>query len=139
MDTLRHNNADVVSHSPGLIDKEQESSQAIVPALISREFAVHAPKIIEELFWIYMQNIVLNVHPTTSTSIATTYDLQHQLYLKMKSNLQAQVVDPELWDILKAKFEKSSALVGSCRNDAFRKRNHDKHQGDDAPPKRKKM
>ncbi|GKE28053.1 hypothetical protein Tco_1443437 [Tanacetum coccineum] len=122
-----------------VIKKERESLQAVVPALISQEFVAHAPKIIEELFRIYMQNTVLNVHPTTSTSIPTTYDLQHQLYLKMKSNLQAQVVDLELWDILKAKFEKSSALVGSCRNDAFHKRDHDKHQGDDAPPKRKKM
>ncbi|GJT94407.1 hypothetical protein Tco_1368010 [Tanacetum coccineum] len=34
-----------------------------------------------------------------------------------------------------AKFEKSSASVGSCRDDAFRKRDHDDHQGDDAPPK----
>ncbi|GKD20930.1 hypothetical protein Tco_1222633, partial [Tanacetum coccineum] len=58
--------------------------------------------------------------------------------LKMKSDLQAQVADPELWDVLKAKFEKSSASAGSCRDDAFRKRDHDDHQGDDAPPKGEK-
>ncbi|GKB52239.1 hypothetical protein Tco_0902992 [Tanacetum coccineum] len=51
-----------------------------------------------------MQNIVLNVHPTT-----------------------------KLWDVLKAKFEKSSASDGSCKNDAFHKLDHDEHQGDDAP------
>ncbi|GJS35089.1 hypothetical protein Tco_0533471 [Tanacetum coccineum] len=45
----------------------------------------------------------------TSTATTTYVDLQHQLYLKMKSNLQDQVADPELWDILKRKFEKSSA------------------------------
>ncbi|GJY45633.1 hypothetical protein Tco_0434696 [Tanacetum coccineum] len=46
-------------------------------------------------------NTVLNVHPITSTSTATISDLQQQLYLKMKSNLQAQVVKPEWWDVLK--------------------------------------
>ncbi|GJW10592.1 hypothetical protein Tco_1576419 [Tanacetum coccineum] len=67
-----------------------------------------------------MQNTVLNVHPTTSASTTiTTSDLQQQLYFKMKSNLQAQVDEPEL-------------------NDAFRKRDHDDHQGDDAPPKGEK-
>ncbi|GKA95458.1 hypothetical protein Tco_0817496 [Tanacetum coccineum] len=73
------------------VNQDRESSQAAVPALISQEFAAHAPKIIEELFKIYMQNTVLNVHPTPSASTATTttYDLQHQLYLKMKTDLQA--------------------------------------------------
>ncbi|GJZ14912.1 hypothetical protein Tco_0550589 [Tanacetum coccineum] len=55
------------------------------------------------------------------------------MYLKMKRDLQAQVVDPELWDILRAKFEKSSASAGPHRTDSFRKHNHDDHQGDDAP------
>ncbi|GJX62591.1 hypothetical protein Tco_0295491 [Tanacetum coccineum] len=56
-------------------------------------------------------NTVLNVHPTISASITTTTtcDLQYQLYLKMKTDLQAQVADPELWDVLRAKFKKSSA------------------------------
>ncbi|GJS21015.1 hypothetical protein Tco_0449647 [Tanacetum coccineum] len=79
----------------------------------------------------------LNVHPTISTSTVATFDLQQQLYLKRKSDLQAQVIDPELWDVLKAKFEKFSASAGSCRNDAFRKLHHDAYQGDDAPPEGK--
>ncbi|GJZ60924.1 hypothetical protein Tco_0617061 [Tanacetum coccineum] len=122
------------------IKKERESAQAIVTALISQEFAAHAPKIIEELFRIHMQNTVLNVYPTTSTSNATTSiaDLQQQLYLKTKSNLQDQVADPELWEILRAKFEKSSASVGPCRTDAFRKRDHDDHQGDNVNPEGEK-
>nr|GEV20363.1 reverse transcriptase domain, reverse transcriptase zinc-binding domain protein [Tanacetum cinerariifolium] len=83
--------------------QEGDALQANVPALISKEFANHAQKIIEELFKIYIKNNVITVHPTTSTSTATTTsdDLQHQLYLKMKSNLQDQVDDPELWDVLK--------------------------------------
>ncbi|GKG39287.1 hypothetical protein Tco_0463432, partial [Tanacetum coccineum] len=43
-----------------------------------------------------------------------------------------QVDDPELWDGLKANFEKSLALSDPCRTDAFRKHDHDDHQGDDA-------
>ncbi|GJU49587.1 hypothetical protein Tco_1219142 [Tanacetum coccineum] len=54
-------------------------------------------------------NTIINVHPTT-----------------------------KLWDVLKAKFKKSSALVGPCRIDAFRKCDHDDHQGDDAPPEGEK-
>ncbi|GKC48268.1 hypothetical protein Tco_1065990 [Tanacetum coccineum] len=84
-----------------------------------RKFVAHAPKIIEELFKIYIQITVLNVHPTTSTSTTTTSDLQRQLYLKMKSGLQSQVVDPELYD-------------------AFCKHDHDDHQGDNAPPEGEK-
>nr|GEV16916.1 hypothetical protein [Tanacetum cinerariifolium]GFB04172.1 hypothetical protein [Tanacetum cinerariifolium] len=88
--------------------KERKSPQAVVPALISQEFADHVPKIIEELFKIHTKNNVINVHPTSSTSIATTTADLQQLYLKMKSDLQAQVADPELWDFLKRMFEKSS-------------------------------
>ncbi|GJW91558.1 hypothetical protein Tco_0169111, partial [Tanacetum coccineum] len=127
----------IADNLPRVIDdavkKEREASKATIPALISKEFTDHAPKIIEELFKIHMKNNVINVHLTTSTSTATTTtaDLQHQLYLKMKSNLHDQVVDPELWDVLKRKFEKSFASTSSYRDDAFHKRNHDEHQGND--------
>nr|GEV13574.1 hypothetical protein [Tanacetum cinerariifolium] len=53
-------------------------------------------------------NTTLNLYPTTTSStidISTT-DLQHQLYLNMKSKPQDQAADPELWEILKSKFEK---------------------------------
>ncbi|GJX69434.1 hypothetical protein Tco_0305161 [Tanacetum coccineum] len=73
------------------------------------------------------------VHPTSSTSTASIPDLQQQLYLKMKSDLQSQVADHDLWNALKAKFENSSAVIDSCRFDAFLKRDHDDHPGDDAP------
>nr|GEU79659.1 hypothetical protein [Tanacetum cinerariifolium] len=86
-----------------------------------------------------INNCFLNVHPTTHAFTATTIsDLQQQLYLKMKSDLQAQVANPELWDVRKDKFEKYLASAGSCRDDAFCKRDHDEHQGDDAPPEGEK-
>nr|GEV25143.1 hypothetical protein [Tanacetum cinerariifolium] len=81
------------------VKQDRESSTSIVLELISREFVIYALKIIEELFKIHMKKIVLNVHPTT--------------------NLQVQVVDHALWDVLKTKFEKSSASISSCRDDVF--------------------
>ncbi|GKE78558.1 hypothetical protein Tco_1544678 [Tanacetum coccineum] len=84
-----------------------------LPRLVLQEFAAHAPKIIEELFRIQMQNTVLNVHSTT-------------------------IADPKLWNALKAKYEKSLASTDSCRYDAFHKRDHDDHQGDDVPFKGEK-
>ncbi|GKC38273.1 hypothetical protein Tco_1050657, partial [Tanacetum coccineum] len=53
-------------------------------------------------------NTTLNLYPTTSssTSDVSSADLQHQLYLKMKSKPQDQAADLELREILKTKFEK---------------------------------
>ncbi|GJX65927.1 hypothetical protein Tco_0300270, partial [Tanacetum coccineum] len=95
---------------------EQDAFQAKVLAHISNEFAAQAPQIIEELFKSYVHNNVIQVHPTITTSTDTTSsaDLQQQLYLKMKSNLQDQANDPAL-------------------DDAFHSQRHDDHQEDDAP------
>ncbi|GJR61307.1 hypothetical protein Tco_1503469 [Tanacetum coccineum] len=43
-------------------------------------------------------NTTLNLYPTTSSSLAaiSTADLQHQLYMKMKSKPQDQAADPEI-------------------------------------------
>ncbi|GKA69621.1 hypothetical protein Tco_0775685 [Tanacetum coccineum] len=83
---------------------------------------------------------IIEVHPTTTTSTETTSlaDLQQQLYLKMKSNLQDQANDPALWDALKHKFEKSFTSNTSCRDDEFHSQRHDDHQEDDAPPEGEK-
>ncbi|GJV42486.1 hypothetical protein Tco_1420926 [Tanacetum coccineum] len=86
------------------------------------------------------RNNVIQVHPTITTSIAITSsaDLQQQLYLKMKRSLQDQANDPELWDQLKRKFEKSSTSNTSCRDDDFHSQHYDDHQDDDAPPEGEK-
>nr|GEW10823.1 ribonuclease H [Tanacetum cinerariifolium] len=57
------------------------------------------------------------VHAFAATT--TTSDLQCQLYLKIKMDFQAQVANPELWNVLKGKFEKSSTSASSCRTNAF--------------------
>ncbi|GJT30318.1 hypothetical protein Tco_0910593 [Tanacetum coccineum] len=81
------------------VKKDREIFENVVPELVLKEFATYAPKIIEELFKRHMKNKVLNVHPTISISTAkTTAGLKQQLYLKMKTYLQAQPADPEMWD-----------------------------------------
>ncbi|GJR44150.1 hypothetical protein Tco_1312253 [Tanacetum coccineum] len=68
------------------------------------------------------------------------FDLQHLLYFEDEIGIfKINVDDPELWDVLIAKFEKSSALAGSCKDDAFCKCDHDDHQRDDAPHEGRKM
>ncbi|GKA59669.1 hypothetical protein Tco_0758982 [Tanacetum coccineum] len=90
---------------PRLVNQDREIVPKNVPELVSKEFADHAPVIIAKLFQKHMQNTTLNLYPATSSSTDTTstVDIQHQLYLTMKSNPQDQAANPELWDILKAK------------------------------------
>nr|GEU68048.1 hypothetical protein [Tanacetum cinerariifolium] len=102
--------------------KSENPQNHVVPTLFLQEFVAHALKIIKEIFKIHIQNMVVNVHSTTSASTATIlFDLKYLLYLKMKMDLQAQVADLELWDVLRAKFEKSSAATGVCKTNTFRK------------------
>nr|GEW76099.1 hypothetical protein [Tanacetum cinerariifolium] len=62
------------------IIQERDAFLAEVPALISNEFAVHAPKIIKEIFNIHMRTNVIQVYPIASSLTATTSsaDLQQQ-------------------------------------------------------------
>ncbi|GJS49204.1 hypothetical protein Tco_0599325 [Tanacetum coccineum] len=90
------------------VNKDREVGPINAKEMIAKEFATHGPKMIAELFRKHMQNTTLNLYPTTSTSTAgkSSADLQNQLYLNMKSKPQDQAVDPEIWEFLKAKFEK---------------------------------
>nr|GEU76472.1 hypothetical protein [Tanacetum cinerariifolium] len=96
--------------------------------------------IIEDHDAFQSENNVIQVHPTTNTSIDTTSsaDLQKKLYLNMKISLQDRDNDIALWEVLKRKFEKSSTSNTSCRDDAFHSQHHDDHQDDDAPPEEEK-
>ncbi|GKC43762.1 hypothetical protein Tco_1061484 [Tanacetum coccineum] len=91
------------------INKDREVSPVDISGMVSKEFSTHGPKLIEEFFRKHMQNTTLNIYPKTSSSTASTSftDLQQQLYLNMKAKPQDQAADPEIWEILKAKFEKS--------------------------------
>ncbi|GJR41229.1 hypothetical protein Tco_1216913 [Tanacetum coccineum] len=89
--TFAKTNEMIKEEMPRLVDlaiqKDQEIASTSVPKLISKEFATHEPKMIEELFRKYTQNTTLNLYPTTSLSTAekSNADLQHQLYLNMNS------------------------------------------------------
>ncbi|GKB67270.1 hypothetical protein Tco_0928682 [Tanacetum coccineum] len=91
------------------VKKDQEIAFINVPELVTKEFATHAPKMIEKLFKQHMQNTTLNFYPTTSTSTATTSiaDLLHQLYLTMKANTQYQTTNLEI----NSKIEKRVMLL----------------------------
>ncbi|GKB29751.1 hypothetical protein Tco_0869152 [Tanacetum coccineum] len=54
------------------IIQERNAFRAKVPAMVTNEFIDQAPRIIKELFKSYVSNNVIQVHPTTSTSTATT-------------------------------------------------------------------
>nr|GEY24914.1 hypothetical protein [Tanacetum cinerariifolium] len=75
------------------VNEDREIAPTNIPELISKEFATHGPKIIEELFQKHMQNTTLNLYPTTSSSTA---NLQQWLYSNMKSKPQDQAAVLEL-------------------------------------------
>ncbi|GJV98505.1 hypothetical protein Tco_1553757 [Tanacetum coccineum] len=79
-----------------------------VPAFVSQEFNAHAPAIIEENFKNYM-----------------------------KRNLQDRADDIALWEALRRKFEKSSSLNTSCKEDDFHS-HHDEHHDDEGEKSEKK-
>ncbi|GJW37882.1 copia protein [Tanacetum coccineum] len=80
------------------VNKDREVSPVDISGMVSKEFATHGPKLIEELFRKHMQNTTLNLYPKTrSSTITTSYvDIQQQLYMNIKTKPQDQVVDPEI-------------------------------------------
>ncbi|GKB86593.1 hypothetical protein Tco_0958865 [Tanacetum coccineum] len=80
------------------VNKDRDVDPIKAKEMISKEFSTHGPKMIEELFRKHMQNTTLNLYPTTSTLTAgkSSADLQHQLYLNMKSKPQDQAADQKI-------------------------------------------
>nr|GEX39459.1 hypothetical protein [Tanacetum cinerariifolium] len=68
------------------VNKDLEVDLINAQEMISKEFATHGLKMVEELFRKHMQNKNVNLYPSTSSSTAkkSSVDLQHQLYLNMK-------------------------------------------------------
>ncbi|GJZ46725.1 hypothetical protein Tco_0600557 [Tanacetum coccineum] len=105
----------------------------VVPQISENEFKVHAPAIIAELFKNPVESNVIHVHPTitTSTETESSADLQYQLYLKMKRNLQDRANNIALWEALR-RGEKSEKEQNDKKNKvckgfyvkAFKKRLH---------------
>ncbi|GKA91296.1 hypothetical protein Tco_0813166 [Tanacetum coccineum] len=53
--------------------------------------------------------------------------------MRMKNDPHSQAIDPNIWKVLKAKFEKSSTPSKSCKHNVFCKRDHDDHLDDYTP------
>ncbi|GJX41774.1 hypothetical protein Tco_0256764 [Tanacetum coccineum] len=85
------------------IIEDRDAFRSQVPNFVYKEFKVHAPAIIAELFNNHVQSNVIHVHPTitTSTETESSADLEYQLYLKMKRNLQDRADDIALWEALR--------------------------------------
>ncbi|GJS26949.1 hypothetical protein Tco_0487569 [Tanacetum coccineum] len=70
-----------------VVNKDRKVDPINAQEMISKEFATHVPKMIEELFRKHMQHTTLILYPKTSSSTTgkSTAYLQQQLYLNMKS------------------------------------------------------
>ncbi|GKA38766.1 hypothetical protein Tco_0731317 [Tanacetum coccineum] len=75
------------------------------------DIAFMVAEAVESFLRNYMNNNILHVHPTQSTSLSIL-DIQQQLYLKMKDDKQARDANFPLWLALAYKFERSANHVG---------------------------
>ncbi|GJR60602.1 hypothetical protein Tco_1502764 [Tanacetum coccineum] len=80
------------------VDKDREVSPVDISGMVSKEFAAHAQKMIEELFCQDMQNTTLNLYPKlrSLTSTTSSGDLQQQMYQTMKAKPQDQATNPRI-------------------------------------------
>nr|GEV15124.1 hypothetical protein [Tanacetum cinerariifolium] len=81
-----------------VIKKERESSQDVVPTLVSQKFGAYASKLIEELFKIHMQNMVLNVHPTTSIEACNPHSIIDEPFvclISLNKKEEKKIIDLE--------------------------------------------
>ncbi|GJX66984.1 hypothetical protein Tco_0302711 [Tanacetum coccineum] len=71
-------------------DKDREVFPVDISGMVSKAFAAHAQKMIEELFRQHMQNTTLNLYPKSRSSTATKSfaGLQQQLYQTIKAKPQ---------------------------------------------------
>ncbi|GJW55010.1 hypothetical protein Tco_0099095, partial [Tanacetum coccineum] len=98
--------------------------------MISQDLATHVPKMIEDLFKQHMESITSNVFLSSKASIASIFDLQHQLYMKMKRNIQSQIDDFVIWGGLQDKFGTSLVSPSTCRPHASRHHDHGDYRHD---------
>nr|GEW40576.1 hypothetical protein [Tanacetum cinerariifolium] len=61
-----------------IVNKDREVSSVDISGMVSKEFAAHRPKLIEELFQKHKENITLNLYPKTNSSTATTSSVDLQ-------------------------------------------------------------
>ncbi|GJS26753.1 hypothetical protein Tco_0487373 [Tanacetum coccineum] len=96
--------------------------------------------VINNYFQDKMKEMNETIHNTVpELTVSTKNDLIKESLLRMVNDAVKQDRESSLAiDVLKAKFKRFLASAGSCRDDAFRKRDHDEHQGDYGPPEGEK-
>ncbi|GKE31431.1 hypothetical protein Tco_1450753, partial [Tanacetum coccineum] len=87
--------------------KRNEECKDEFSSMVSQELATTTPQKIEEYLRNYMHNHVITLQPPTRIPI---HALQEKLYNAMKNSPQAQVVDLDMWVVLKEKFKQSLSL-----------------------------
>ncbi|GJZ44570.1 hypothetical protein Tco_0591825 [Tanacetum coccineum] len=116
--------------------KERENIWAELSGHVTNDVANIVPSQVDSFLRDYMSNHILHVHPTSSTS-SSIPDLQHQLYLKIKDDEQAQQVDISIWLSFKIKFERPTPLVETYRVVVVYTHDHEDHHDVDARPEGK--
>ncbi|GJW58187.1 hypothetical protein Tco_0104918 [Tanacetum coccineum] len=118
---------------------EDLKAQQNMKSLIAKRIPILAnivPSQVDSFLRDYMSNHILYVHLPLSTS-SSIPDLQHQLYLKMKDDEQAQQVDISIWLSFKIKFERPTPLVETYRVVVVYTHDHEDHHDVDARPEGK--
>ncbi|GJS27780.1 hypothetical protein Tco_0488400 [Tanacetum coccineum] len=134
-DFMKNNLPKVVAQA---IRRERQRVKDDIATMVTNDVANIVPPHVDSFLRNYMSNHNLNVHPTSSAS-SSIPDLQHQLYLKMKDDEQAQQADISIWLSLKIKFERPTPLVVPCRVADVHTRDHEDHHDDDARPEGRAM
>ncbi|GKD75925.1 hypothetical protein Tco_1334207, partial [Tanacetum coccineum] len=112
--TFAKTNEMIKEEMPRLVDlavhKDREITSTNVPELISKEFATHRPKMIEELFRKHMQNTTLNI--VKFTAIEKSKDLTSLSLNELIENLKVyEMIIKKDSKIVKAKRERKSLAL----------------------------
>ncbi|GJQ99969.1 hypothetical protein Tco_0522954 [Tanacetum coccineum] len=108
--------------------------RAALSSQVSHDIATNVPPQVDTFLRNYMNNNILHVHPTSSSS-SLIPNLQYQLYLQMRDDVQLQHDDFAIWIALQYKYEKPSSHVEPCWTNVFCRQDHKDHHDDDARPK----
>nr|GEY98950.1 hypothetical protein [Tanacetum cinerariifolium] len=112
------------------IDATNDHLRDNILRIISQDLATRVPKVIEELLKQHMESTTSNVRSSSKTLITSISDLQCQLYMNMRQNVQSQIDDSVIWEGLQDNFGMSLVLPSTCRPHASCHRDQDDHPDD---------
>ncbi|GJS82758.1 hypothetical protein Tco_0749299 [Tanacetum coccineum] len=104
----QHSQEIVANMIADILLKERENLRAEIFLQINKDIANHIPSNVDSFVKNYMSGHILHVHPKQDTSVQ---EQQHQLYLTMKADPQAQQDELPIWLALKYKFERQQMIT----------------------------